>query len=63
MKEMRGEVEKNFPKKEIDKPSFLWRHIADFLDTLSSYLAHPVSYLRCLKWFLLLLYKVRDINS
>ena len=38
MREMRGEVGKKTPKREIDNPLFLWRHMADFLDTLS----HPV---------------------
>ena len=37
MREMRGEVEKETPKKELDNPSFLLRHMADFLVTLSSY--------------------------
>ena len=34
---MRGEVGKKTPKKEMDNPSFLWCHIGDFWDTLSSY--------------------------
>ena len=34
---MRGEVGKKIPKKEIDNLSFLWLHMADFWDTLSSY--------------------------
>ena len=36
MREMGGEVGKK-PKKEMDNPSFVWRHKADFWDTLSSY--------------------------
>ena len=35
MREMRGEGGKKTPKKEMDNPSILWRHKADFLDTLS----------------------------
>ena len=31
MREMRGEVGKKPLKKEMDNPSFLWRHMADFL--------------------------------
>ena len=30
MRDMRGEVEKKTPKKEMDNPSFLRRHMADF---------------------------------
>ena len=37
MREMRGEVGKKTPEKEMDNPSFLWRHMAYFLDTLYSY--------------------------
>ena len=33
MSEMRGEVGKNTPKKEMEYPSFLWLYMADFLDT------------------------------
>ena len=35
MREMRGEVGKKTPKREIDNTLFLWRHMADFWDTLS----------------------------
>ena len=38
MREIRGEVGKKTLKKEIDNPSFLWHHVADFLNTLSFYL-------------------------
>ena len=38
MRDIRGEVGKKTPKKEIDNPSFLWRHMADFGDTLSRYI-------------------------
>ena len=31
MSEMRGEVEKKNPKKDMDNHSILWRHMADFL--------------------------------
>ena len=37
MSEMRGEVEKKNPKKDMDNHSILWRHMADFLVTLSLY--------------------------
>ena len=30
MKEMRETVGKKIPKKEMGKPSFSWRHMADF---------------------------------
>ena len=30
MREIRGEVEKKIPKKEMNNPSFLWRLMADF---------------------------------
>ena len=30
MREMREEVGKKTPKKDMDNPSFLWRHKADF---------------------------------
>ena len=30
----RGGMGKKTPKKEMDNPSFFWRHIADFWDTL-----------------------------
>ena len=36
--EMRGEVGKKTHKKEKDNPSFLWRRMADFLDTLFPYI-------------------------
>ena len=38
MTEMRGEVDKKTPKKEMDNPSFLWCYMADFWDYLSSYM-------------------------
>ena len=37
MSKMREEVGKKTPKNEMDNPSFLWRNMAYFLDTLSSY--------------------------
>ena len=43
MREMRGEVAKKTPKKEMDNPPFLWRHMADFWDTLSSYIVQDKS--------------------
>ena len=38
IREIRGEVEKKTSKKDMDNPSFLWRHMAVFWDTLSGYL-------------------------
>ena len=36
--EIRGGVGKKTHKKEKDNPSFLWRRMADFLDTLFPYI-------------------------
>ena len=32
---MRGKVKKKTSKKEMDHLSYLWRHMADFLDTIN----------------------------
>ena len=45
MGEMRGEVDKKTPKKDVDNPSLLWRHLADFLDTLSCYQLGTIRFL------------------
>ena len=45
MGEMRGEVGKKTPKKDVDNPSLLWRHMADFLDTLSPYQLGTIRFL------------------
>ncbi len=34
---MRREMGKKPPRKEMDEPSFLWRHMAGFWDTLKIY--------------------------
>ena len=38
MREMRGEVGKKPPKKEMDNHSFLWRHLSDFWAIFSIYM-------------------------